>query len=656
MRSKRSNKKNKRKSYKFKKQYGRGIIDGINGTTNINGNTINYIKKCPDGFVMCDKDEVNAHLCVKSQDKCSNAFYNFKYIPPDDNDRDGINPSNRYLIETNGMGPIQGPGEEPIEKFEVKYLGSDDEERRQFEEELDLQDNTGRQKSYAKEYFPTSCAVQQKTAATIDVDYTQSTYKRRSNVSEINIMDFSPIPNNFKIATQNALGLYRGEYNANTNKTPETEYKEIATARKVDAKDDTLKEKWAKQEETHAKNEATFNLMRLRTALFRDFLRQDQPDFVCIQESTRTFINLLDQQDIPDLYPYIYPTEDEMVNQERNGANATTSLLSRHPAKKSTTYMLQGNSSYFNALGVYEFDNLVIFNVYMQAGSEISPGQKYQWENYARCRRQQLMFIKAKIDLIKRAPGDKAIIVLGDFNFELNSVRYQGETGRPPYNISDLVYDPTNSNMNWAEHKFLVGDNGLNLNDSYKQLHINNSDDFIREGYTEFTDINTFRFLGKLEEKTLRYDGIFYNNSLIPLSSNVINNRPTILDSDDETIDLFRRNGIIDYQDNIRNYNEQYDKFMIFNPKGNISAFEKKMNFLNNYNTYKGKKLTIDFGYELFVSDHFGVMTEFTFSHDGVTKHKGGLYKSRRPHNKSRRHHNKSRRHHNKSRRYHNNR
>jgi hypothetical protein len=244
----------------------------------------------------------------------------------------------------------------------------------------------------------------------------------------------------------------------------------------------------------------------------------------------------------------------------------------------------------------------------MQAGSEISPGQKYKWENYARCRRQQLMFIKQKIEEINASSSvPKAIVVLGDFNFELNSIAYQ--TTKDPN--GHLIYEPSSSDMKWSEHKFLVGPRGLNLYDSYKELHNDDMDKTIREGLTENTDINTFRYLGKLEKKELRYDGIFFNDLLEPIESNVVNNTPTKLNADESTVQLFGSNGINDYANNVEKYNRQYAKYMIFDPKGNVKADEKKQTF---FDTEKGRELLRD-GYELFVSDHFGVMTTFRFKH-----------------------------------------
>ena len=621
----------KYKTRKNKKQKGSGTTTGIKIHTNdVNGINIPYIKKCPEGFVMCDQDEVNAGLCVPigQESLCSEPNYTFKYVPPDESDRNAIFPKNRLYKEEDSKGPIQDQLK-IVKAFDIKYDGDDadsDSENPEnpkfiLQTDVMMNEETGRLKSYAPEYHPTSCAIQQKNTATVEITYNNNeSYQRRVTDKPIilNNLPFS-IPSGFKIVTQNALGLYRGNFR--------------------------------EPSEPDSANEAIFDIMELRTAILRDFLKKNSPDFICFQESTRTWIDLLDKQNIPEIYPYIYPTEPEMINQTENGANATVSMFSKYPATKATTYMLQGNSSYYNALGIYEFENLVIVNVYMQAGSEISPGQKYKWENYARCRRQQLMFIKQKIDAIRTSnKTEKAIIVLGDFNFELNSIRYRGDKDK---NIQDkviedkdsiperdenghLIYDPAYSDMKWAEHKFLVGERGLNLNDSYKELHADDNNKKIREGYTEFTDANTFRFLGKLEKKILRYDGIFFNDNLVPLTSEVINDESIILDDSPETKELFVSNGIMEYEKNIRKYNEEYNNHMIFNPKGNENAKRNKEHFLSEYQTRKGKKLSIENGFELFVSDHFGVMSSFNFkeSAKGGKRTKRITRRRRKRHNK----------------------
>ena len=142
--------------------------------------------------------------------------------------------------------------------------------------------------------------------------------------------------------------------------------------------------------------------------------------------------------------------------------------------------------------------------------------------------------------------------------------------------------------------------------------------------------MNTFRFLGKLEEKKLRYDGIFFNNELIPITSEVVNDKATILDSDPSTVQLFVDNGIEDYVDNIGKYNTEYSEYMIFNPKGNLSAQRKKDDFLSSYRTKKGNNLSVESGFELFVSDHFGVMSELQFKSLSGGKRSRKSRKSRR--------------------------
>ena len=590
----------KRRKRRNINQRGKGIIDGIRvmPKPEEKGLQIPYIKKCPEGFVMCDQDEINSALCVKDEAMCSNPDYKFRYVPPDNTDKNGFDLSEKgkinILYEREGdKGVIQDDDLlKEVKSFEIKYDGiiPDDimpelNPQNRLNDDIMMNELTGRYKSYAPEYHPTSCNIQQKETSTINTKYIEGNlYKKRTDGPEVRLT-MTPVPQEFTILTQNALGLYRGVYRNPTG--------------------------------SGLADQATYDLMTLRTALFRDFLRTSYPDLVCIQESTRTFIDLLDKQDITELYPYIYPNEDEMIAQETNGADATTSMLSRYPAKKATTYMLQGNSSYYNALGVYEFDKLIIFNVYMQAGSVISPGQKYKWENYARCRRQQLMFINKKI--VELRDPSKAIIVLGDFNFELNSIKYEGETSgfatRNEHNDNHLIYDPSSSNMEWSEHKFLVGPKGLNLYDSYKELNIDNPRKLIKDGLTENTTINTFRYLGKLEEKALRYDGIFFNDNLVPIRSQVINNAPTKLNGG--VIELFERNGVPEYKDEEKRrlYNQEYQDYMIFNPKGNKEANQKKQEFFR-----KRPDLNVDDGYELFVSDHFGVMTTFSFKPVGGSK------------------------------------
>ena len=527
---------------KRKNQKGGGVTDGIKGSLKKGEIEIKYIKKCNSGKLMCDKDEKNYALCVDSENDCKDVDYDYEYIPTNPND-------------PNGLLEVSGTEKNPkkVEKFIIEYdeegnAGMSELEgllsRRLLQNDVELQEQTGRRKSYSPEFHSTSCYKQKKPSIS-------ATYIVEG--------DAATISEKFTIVTQNALGLYRGkEENALDMNDP-----------------------------TDSKNKPILDIMYLRTAYFRKFLNDSlYPDFLCFQEMTKHFFNFLyTGNDITNQYPYVYPTLPEIDKLLANGSDATVMLISKYPAIKATTYQLQGNSSYYNALGVYEFNNLIIFNCYLQAGSEISPGQKYNWENYSRCRRQQLMFIKKIID---ESESGKAIVVLGDFNSELNALGYEGN----PKNLDK-----------WSELKFLED---LSLEDSFRNL--NKAD----PGLTENTEINSLRFLGKLEEKALRYDGIFYNNSLTPIVSKVVTNVPLLLDDNVESV----LGKFIIRPYNKDQINKEYEEAMVFiPPSNNIGAINKKEKYIEEHPSLKTS-------YELFVSDHFGVMSEFKFNSMSAGKRK----------------------------------
>jgi hypothetical protein len=77
---------------------------------------------------------------------------------------------------------------------------------------------------------------------------------------------------------------------------------------------------------------------------------------------------------------------------------------------------LGGNLTYSNSLMIIEFDNLVIFNCYLQAGTKFSPGQDKLYLNYSRCREQLVEYVIEKVKAYNNIP----IVILGDFNIDLN--------------------------------------------------------------------------------------------------------------------------------------------------------------------------------------------------------------------------------------------
>ena len=126
-----------------------------------------------------------------------------------------------------------------------------------------------------------------------------------------------------------------------------------------------------------------------------------------------------------------------------------------------------------------EFDNLVILNVYLQAGTRNSPGQKDLWFNYSRCRYNQYLVMAKFLKDNNINMLEKPIVVLGDFNTDLNG-----------------------NEKKWPELKAFKE---LNLIDSWLEKY----DD--KSGFSENTDVNFMRWNNKFEQKILRIDGIFYN-------------------------------------------------------------------------------------------------------------------------------------------------
>ena len=126
-------------------------------------------------------------------------------------------------------------------------------------------------------------------------------------------------------------------------------------------------------------NESIYNLMKLRAWWLSQYIIAEQPDILCFQEMSQTFLNFFYKEKIKELYPYSY--EQDISNEyllEHRQKDIEVYIISKIPLKKVTIYPLEGNIDYTNFLGVYEFNNLIVFNVYLQAGSTKSLGQKYK--------------------------------------------------------------------------------------------------------------------------------------------------------------------------------------------------------------------------------------------------------------------------------------
>lgn len=287
-------------------------------------------------------------------------------------------------------------------------------------------------------------------------------------------------------------------------------------------------------------------LMKIRANMLAEQILSNEtlPDILCFQEMSMEFYK--------ELYckiKHIYIFGDKQILKQLNKSrkeDVCTFLISKYIPTNTKFIRLKGNLGYPNALGIYEFNNLVVFNLYLQAGSISSLGQKHKWKHYSRCRIHELEYVKEIL-----SSYDKPFIILGDFNFDLNDTK----------------------GTIFPEAKYL-GKLMKNLNcvDSFKYV---NKD---IEGYTEDTDINSLRWNDKFERKQFRYDAIISSSQLLPKKSKLFANLPELLNIENSKI---------------------YEKIFVKDKNDPRLKYEIEENDNKQYN--------------LFISDHFGVLSEFQY-------------------------------------------
>ena len=250
-----------------------------------------------------------------------------------------------------------------------------------------------------------------------------------------------------------------------------------------------------------ARNENLRHLFSLRKDLLEQTLRRTDADIMCLQEMSQFSFEQL--SGFIDTYAFAsekpYPLPGSKSTAERN-RSVDTFVLSKYKPSRVAMYALPGVLNYNNCMCVVEFPNLVIFNLYNQAGSRLSPGQANKWLHYSRCRYDILQTI---YDMIQRLYAEQNIIICGDFNFDLDG------------SVED-----------WPEVAMLNVLKTAGFVDTFRELNPDN------RGLTEDTDSNYMRWNQKLIEKHFRYDAILFKAAAVtwnPTSSALIGNESACL-------------------------------------------------------------------------------------------------------------------------------
>ena len=224
-----------------------------------------------------------------------------------------------------------------------------------------------------------------------------------------------------------------------------------------------------------ARKENQRRLFRLRKDFLQATIADTGADIVCLQEMSAFAFH--EMRPFIESYKFASEIPYPATESERN-RSVDTYCLSRYKPSRVATYGIPGVLGYSNCFTILEFPNLVVINLYSQAGSKHSPGQGPKWIHYARARYDILESI---YHLIVRDYSTISVILCGDFNCDLDG-----------------------SLEEWPELEMMqmLKDDGFK--DTFQVL---NPDD---PGYTEDTELNHMRWNQKLMYKQYRYDAILY--------------------------------------------------------------------------------------------------------------------------------------------------
>jgi exonuclease III len=295
---------------------------------------------------------------------------------------------------------------------------------------------------------------------------------------------------------------------------------------------------------------AEYNMMEKRMKYMSKLINHETPDIICLQEMSHESFGFLS----PHVKKY-YCSETSISSaktllKQRNRTLEIFFYLKYKP-EYVEIYSVGGNVGYDNSVGVVVYSNLVIFNIYVQAGSKFSPGQENVASHYSRCRGEQYKMIYDQIKKnISSKYKNREIIICGDFNSHLDGNKNE--------------WSELNEIRNWKTN--------FGIRDSYRELYPNKQ---LNNGYTEDTDHNLMRWNTKFMRKRFRYDGIFISKNITPIDIKIVGTK---------SFDLTKKE------------TEMVKEYLIIN------------GMKENNLVYTNKKNVLDW----WISDHFGLCLKFS--------------------------------------------
>ena len=266
-----------------------------------------------------------------------------------------------------------------------------------------------------------------------------------------------------------------------------------------------------------AKSKKKQELFSIRQPILEKTLHDSGADMICFQEMSHYSFEALkgylslwtykSEFPFPQIKGHTGPVSETNAALEAKKRKRTVDVyfVSKYTPKKVTNYSLPGVLDYYNNILVVEYTNLVIINLYSQAGSKNSPGQEKKWIHYARCRSDLLYII---YEMVKGAYKDNNVIICGDFNCHLDG-----------------------SIEEWPELEEIRKLGNIGFIDTYRHLYPNVR---THPGYTEDSNTNILRWNAKFREhaeKHDRYDTILYKGpTWKPTKSEVIGQQTVALD------------------------------------------------------------------------------------------------------------------------------